>query len=60
MTLFTPALLFFVPLWATACLVAMSTAQSAPVPVPRRTKADEDGPESWAAMPFTPPTVHAA
>ena len=62
MTLLTPALLFFVPLWASAALLNIAMAQN-PVSLPQRApklSSDEDGPEHWVAMPFTPPSVHAA
>lgn len=59
MTLFTPALLLFMPFWATA-MVLQTT-------VPDRTKSagrlkaaeadDESCPTRWASMPFTPPPV---
>lgn len=62
MTLLTPALLFFVPLWASAAVLNLAMAQSA-APLsqrPPKQSRDEDGPEHWVGMPFTPPSVHAA
>ena len=59
MTLFTPALLVFVPLWTTACFLSLATPRT-----PLRGSASESNasaePEHWVAMPFVPPTVHAA
>lgn len=60
MTFFTPALLLFMPFWATAS-VLQSVALVDPQPVPDAADAgdDETCPTQWVAMPFTPPSVHA-
>ena len=61
MTLFTPALLFFMPFWATAfVLQSASNAQTVPLRGAGDTESDEEScPTQWVALPFTPPPVHA-
>jgi hypothetical protein len=59
MTMFTPALLLCLPLWAAASF--LQTMQRAQM-TPRTSRpASRDGacPTQWAAMPFVPPSVHA-
>ena len=56
MTLFTPALLFFMPFWAAACVLKNSAISRPAQPAVDRD--DERSPANWAAMPFTPPPVH--
>lgn len=59
MTMFTPALLLCLPLWAAASF--LQTMQMAQM-TPRTSRpASRDGayPTQWAAMPFVPPSVHA-
>lgn len=60
MTLFTPALLFCVPLWAAAC-VLQSVAMAAPAQPARKKPDGEDEacPSRWLSIPFTPPPVRA-
>lgn len=58
MTMFTPALLLCLPLWAAATL--LQTMQAAQAPPRASKKASRDGtcPTQWAGMPFVPPPVH--
>ncbi len=62
MTLFTPALLLFMPFWATAFLLQSSSADHADATCERDPSVPDDPscPTQWVAMPFTPPPVHAA
>lgn len=55
MTMFTPALLLCLPLWAAASF--LQTVQMTPRPS-RPASRDEACPTQWAAMPFVPPSVH--
>jgi hypothetical protein len=61
MTMFTPALLLCLPLWAAASfLQTMQMAQMAQMTArpSRPASRDEACPTQWAAMPFVPPSVH--
>ena len=62
MNLLTPAFLVFVPLWATSLVMRSALMAMSPLPpaAPRKPHDDEVCPTQWAAMPFTPPAVHAA
>lgn len=60
MTIFTPALLLCLPLWAAACVVqSVAMAQPARQKAKPARKDDDACPTRWASMPFTPPPVHA-
>lgn len=58
MTMFTPALLFCLPLWAAATTLQILQSGT-PVRSQRERRPEEDScPTQWAAMPFVPPSVH--